>query len=233
MYFNFFKSIFKKFKIQLNEFKTRPIRDIRGPLKPKKPGRKAKIVAAAIDCFSKAGVAQTKMSDVAEKAGVDQPLIHYYFPSLESLYIDVVNEVLEHLKEFMLARISKESTDPQAVLCASISSYFEWGKKFPGYGSLWMYFYYLTTYNKTFSNLNRLIRENGRSRIASIVYQGIEKGKFKIPQGWTVDEVALSLQSMITGHTITAFTEGTDNWRAFSEIAVKSGLQLVGVSTTS
>ena len=79
-------------------------------MKPKKPGRKAKIVAAAIDCFSKAGVAQTKMSDVAEKAGVDQPLIHYYFPSLESLYIDVVNEVLEHLKEFKTAAEKLEKT---------------------------------------------------------------------------------------------------------------------------
>lgn len=196
-----------------------------------KASRKNKIVQAALKCFMKSGVAQTKMSEVAEKAGVDQPLIHYYFPNLDSLYSDVVNAVLEHLKEHMLTHLLRNSKDSKAVLEAYISTYFDWARDHHGYFSVWMYFYYLATYNPTFAQLNTLIRETGRTRIQSILYEGIERGTFKIPPGIKVSELAIGIQGIITGNVILAGTESNPDWETIRKATIQLGLHSVGIKT--
>ncbi len=197
-----------------------------------KPDRKQKIVQAAIKCFIKSGVAQTRMNDIALEAGVDQPLIHYYFPNIDALYSDVINHVLEDLKAYSLRAVDKGESDPIKVLSSYILGPFEWGKKKPGYVSLWVYFYYLSSYQASFNQLDSTIREVGRSRISVMIYSGIEKGVFKKPTSMSVSELALAIQGIITGNGIIACTEKGTAWTVAGDNAVKASLALLQVKNS-
>jgi AcrR family transcriptional regulator len=170
-------------------------------------GRRAKIIEAALKCFVKTGIGNTRIKDIALEAGVDQPLIHYYFPTIESLYKDIVEVVLNHLKEHTLEAITKTINNPTKTLAGYINAPFSWAEKNPGYFSIWMYFYYLASFNPFFTQVSAVIRENGRDRISVILYRGIESGQFKLQKGITVRDLSINIQGLITGNTIMAGSE--------------------------
>ncbi|HEX4924227.1 MAG TPA: TetR/AcrR family transcriptional regulator [Bdellovibrionales bacterium] len=192
-----------------------------------KTDRRERIVQSALTCFVKAGVAQTRMADIAAHAKVDQPLIGYYFPTPESLYAEVVGRVLNDLKDDSIAGIERGGTDPKKIMTYYVRAPFEWGEKKPGYFSIWMYFYYLASYQPAFIELNKTIRQNGRDRIAFIIYSGIEKGAFSMPDGMTVAQAALAIQGIITGIGIMAGSEGPKVWKSFADEAVRTVLALL------
>jgi AcrR family transcriptional regulator len=187
----------------------------------KKESRKDKIVKAAIKCFVSFGVAETTMSQVAHLAKVDQPLIHYYFPSTEILYQDVFKVVLESLREASLEPLAATAQDPVKSLAAYIRAPFLWAAREPGLFSIWMYFYYLASFNPTFYKLNFQIRHTGRERIAAILYSGIEEKVFHVPARNTVREMALIIQGLITGNAILFGTEGNQD-KKIIDATVKS-----------
>jgi AcrR family transcriptional regulator len=189
--------------------------------------RKRQIIDAAIECFVKSGVAHTRFNEIAKAAKVDQPLIHYYFPTLDSLYVEVVARVLESLKNESLKAIEKNAGDPLKVLIAYTRVPFEWGQKYPGYNSLWAYFYYLATFHQTFIQLNKSIRETGRERISVILYKGMEKGVFKNPKNISVSQMALTIQGIITGNALLAGTEGLSSFKEYTDITVQAVLRVV------
>ncbi|HEX9038914.1 MAG TPA: helix-turn-helix domain-containing protein [Ktedonobacterales bacterium] len=47
--------------------------------------RRAQLIDAALDVFSERGVEATRISDIAERAGVAQGLLYHYFPGKEAL----------------------------------------------------------------------------------------------------------------------------------------------------
>src|SRR5262245_59847542 len=140
--------------------------------------RKEAIVKAAIECFAKNGVAQTTMSQIAEKAKVDQPLIYYHFPTSQALHVEVFQFALESLKEESLKALeSKKQMFSLEALLRYARAPFVWAKKEPELTSIWMYFYYLASFDPTFRDMNQKIRQMGRERILVILYQGLEKGE--------------------------------------------------------
>lgn len=62
----------------------------------------AKILSAAFSIFLKKGKSGTKMQEIADKAGVNKALLHYYFRSKDNLYKAVVKQVVE---KFILSLI--------------------------------------------------------------------------------------------------------------------------------
>jgi AcrR family transcriptional regulator len=195
---------------------------IMGKANTSKIDRKQKIVQAAIHCFIKQGVSQAKMNEIAAFAGVDQPLIHYYFPTLDSLYAEVIQQVLESLKQATIDAITKNPKDVVKTLEDYLRVPFQWAHKNPGLASIWLYFYHLASYNPTFLQMNNAIRENGRSRITVIIYSGMEKNIFSIPKGMTVNQVALNIQGLLTGNTIMSATENTGDWKKTAEETISA-----------
>jgi len=61
-----------------------------------------KILDAAFSIFLQKGKAGTKMQEIADKAGVNKALLHYYFRSKDNLYRTVVKQVVE---KFILSLI--------------------------------------------------------------------------------------------------------------------------------
>lgn len=203
---------------------------LKKPPASKKEDRKARIVQAAIDCFVASGVAETTMSQVAQRAKVDQPLIHYYFPSREALYQEVFRVVLESLKAASLEPFGKTANDPVKALVAYVRAPFEWALKEPGLFSIWMYFYYLASFQPLFARLNAEIRQTGRERIAVLIYDAMERGKLRPPPGQTVRDAALVVQGLITGNVTLFSTEGPTRDRAVIDATVAAVLRYLGAA---
>ncbi len=198
-------------------------------VKSAKTDRKKRIVDAALTIFVQKGVAQTKMNEIADLAKVDQPLIHYYFPTLESLYVDVITQVLETLKEPTIKAMTKNPNNILKTLEDYIRVPFIWSQKNKGMASLWLYFYHLASFHSTFTQLNNVIMETGRSRIAVLIYSGLEKNVFKIPAGMTVSETALNIQGLITGNTILAGSGTVLDWKVAADNTVAAVLAWIKV----
>jgi TetR/AcrR family transcriptional regulator, transcriptional repressor for nem operon len=62
---------------------------------PRVEQRRQRILAAAGQCFAKAGFARTRIEDVAEAAGVSRALVYNHFGSKEELARQVCSHLLE------------------------------------------------------------------------------------------------------------------------------------------
>ncbi|PLX32030.1 MAG: TetR family transcriptional regulator [Ignavibacteria bacterium] len=73
-----------------------------------------KIFVAALEEFSKKGRSGARMQDIADRAGINKALIHYYFRSKEKLYEEVFTFVIRkffyRLSEFLSAEETFENT---------------------------------------------------------------------------------------------------------------------------
>src|SRR5437867_630504 len=75
---------------------------------------KARIVEAAIAAFGAKGFAATRVSDIADRAGVNKQLISYYFGGKEGLY----NEITK-----LWQQASAEMSDPERPLDAVVADF--------------------------------------------------------------------------------------------------------------
>ncbi|MBU5444022.1 TetR/AcrR family transcriptional regulator [Paenibacillus sp. MSJ-34] len=73
------------------------------------------ILEAAVQLFSEKGIAATKISDIANKAGMSHGLIYNYFQSKEEIYISIVDNSLSGLKR-NIEQVQPLRMDPQQKL---------------------------------------------------------------------------------------------------------------------
>lgn len=178
--------------------------------------RRDRIVGAALELYRVQGVAQTRMNEIARKARVDPPLLHYYFRDPDDLALAVIAKVLESLKEYSLRDSSKHEGDSRRQMLEYIRAPIRWAEENPELMTLWMYFYYLASRPGRFRELNDAIRRTGRERIAGMIYRGIERGAFEVEKGRSVAEIAAEIQSLLTGSAILFATEAEIGARAAS-----------------
>lgn len=57
----------------------------------------SKIIAAARELFTENGFAETSMSDIAAKVGINRPVLHYYFRTKERMFKAVFGSIVESL----------------------------------------------------------------------------------------------------------------------------------------
>ncbi|MGH9043738.1 MAG: TetR/AcrR family transcriptional regulator [Acidimicrobiales bacterium] len=83
--------------------------------------RRAQIVEAAIDTIAEVGYAQASFARIAKRLGISRGLISYHFAGKDDLIRQIVTEVVEAGRAYMLPRILAESTG-RARLRAYIES---------------------------------------------------------------------------------------------------------------
>lgn len=171
--------------------------------------RKKEIVVAAVDLIARQGVHNVTFARIAEAAKVKQPLVNYYFPTFDSLLVDCVMLVLEDLKSHMIAEIEKNS-DPLKCLVAFTTSPLDWLLEKKNLQPIWHYFYHLTATSDRFRQLNDEIRRTGRERISFLIFRILEKAKSRLPEPWSAESLAWTLQTMATGYATMATTENAD-----------------------
>jgi AcrR family transcriptional regulator len=83
--------------------------------------RRQQIVAAAIDTIAEIGFTQASLARIAERIGISKGVISYHFAGKDELIRQIVIEVIEAGRAYMIPRIFAEPTGP-ATLRAYIES---------------------------------------------------------------------------------------------------------------
>ncbi|PWI58091.1 TetR/AcrR family transcriptional regulator [Sulfoacidibacillus thermotolerans] len=73
------------------------------------------IFEAAIDIFSERGFEKATMDDIAAKANVAKGTIYYHFKSKEELFVFLVEQGTEILREHVLAKLSDQMTPTDQI----------------------------------------------------------------------------------------------------------------------
>jgi AcrR family transcriptional regulator len=164
--------------------------------------RHQEILDAAARVITDRGLAETRISDIAEQAGVSPGLILYYFDSKDRL----LAEALTFANDQFYLRTSREIRRmPSAVdqlrrlVDLSVPGYL------PEYGrldewALWIEVWVRALRDEAMAKDREVLDERWRSQVAEIVRAGKESGEFT--SDVDVDELALRLACLIDGLAI-------------------------------
>lgn len=94
-----------------------PVRRRRGPSPAKTAQTRNAVVAAALDTFLERGFSDTRMIDVAERAGLAKGTLYLYFSDKEGLFEGVLREVMAGL----VATLSAQEPAPDDSLRAFLT----------------------------------------------------------------------------------------------------------------
>ncbi len=174
-------------------------------------GRREKILDAATRLFLAQGVIGTQMKEVAKLADVDQSLIGYYFPSLDSLFAEVMQTRIQRFNDYVLDAVSSQKRSVRGLLEIYTLSFFRWFSENPEEARLIEYFIYLAMLREPFTSTHESFRRKGRERLAGYVFQGIAQGEFrKSAKGKKKvdgEKIARQIQGVIMGGLQTYLAE--------------------------
>ncbi len=163
--------------------------------------RHQEILDAAAHVITERGLAETRISDVAESAGVSPGLILYYFESKDRL----LAEALTYANDDFFVRMSREirrlptaKEQLRRVIDLSVPGYL------PEYGkldewALWMEVWVRALRDPQMAKDREILDQRWRQSIADIIRAGQAAGEFP-PRD--ADEIALRLGSLIDGLAI-------------------------------
>jgi TetR/AcrR family transcriptional regulator len=81
----------------------------------KRSGTVMRILEAAASVFSEVGFAGARVDEIADRAGVNKATIYYHIGDKETLYAEVINNVIGNTAE-TIARVIKDVQDPEEKL---------------------------------------------------------------------------------------------------------------------
>lgn len=73
------------------------------------------ILSAALTEFGRAGHSGARMQDIADRAGINKAMLHYYFRSKDRLYEEVLTRVVESFMVSIAEAIDSEETFPEQL----------------------------------------------------------------------------------------------------------------------
>ena len=101
------------------------------------------ILDAALDVFSTYGFRGTTIDQIAERAGMSEPNLLYYFPRKQNIYVTLLEETLtewlaplaeidapegdpiEQLRKYITLKINMSETHPEGCACSPTRSCME------------------------------------------------------------------------------------------------------------
>ncbi len=163
--------------------------------------RNQEILDAAARVITERGLAETRISDVAEQAGVSPGLILYYFDSKDRL----LSEALTYANDQFFLRMSREirripsaKEQLRRLVDLSVPGYLpEFGKL--DEWALWMEVWVRALRDPQMAKDREILDQRWRQSIADIVRAGQAAGEFGPGDA---DELALLLASLMDGLAI-------------------------------
>jgi AcrR family transcriptional regulator len=89
--------------------------------------RREQLLNVALEVFARQGFHGTAMNDVAEAAGVTKPVLYQHFQSKRQLYLALLDEVGQRLRQ-TIEKAGADSGGPRAQVEAGFRAYFRWVK---------------------------------------------------------------------------------------------------------
>jgi AcrR family transcriptional regulator len=162
--------------------------------------RRVQMLQAALEVISERGYAETRIADVAERAGVSPALVIYYFKTKDQLLTDAIRHYDDTWYTVGQARMASLPTAAArleefvAMACLTESD--------PQPGSswqLWLDFWAQAARNEAVAGVRRKSDERWRETIAELVRDGQEAGEFREVDA---DGFAICLSALLDGLTI-------------------------------
>ena len=177
--------------------------------------RREQMLHAALEVISARGYADTRIADVAERAGVSPALVIYYFKTKDQLLTEAIryyedNWYAEGQQRMAgLATAAARLEEFVAMSCLS--------EEDPGPESswqLWLDFWAQAARNPEVAGVRQKSDERWRQVISSLVQEGQEAGEFRDVD---VDSFAIYLSTLLDGLTIQIALDDpvVDSVRAF------------------
>ena len=163
--------------------------------------RHQEILDAAARVITERGLAETRISDIAEQAGVSPGLILYYFQSKDRL----LSEALTFANDRFYLRTSREMrripsarAQLERLIDLSVPGYLPEYERLDEW-ALWIEVWVRALRDPDLAKDREVLDKRWRSSIADIIRTGQRSGEF--PTG-DADEIALRLGSLIDGLAI-------------------------------
>ena len=186
---------------------------------PKEPGpggrrrisdeRRVQILEAAVDVIRARGLADTRISDIAERTGTSSALVVYYFGSKDRL----LAEALTFSEERFYASTAEELSDlPTATEQLRRLVELSCATGGPGRPGIEGWFLWIDMWSRAIRDAGvagdrQALDRRWRGTIAAIVRRGIEDGEFRDVDA---DEFALRLASLVDGLAIQVVLQDPD-----------------------
>ena len=87
--------------------------------------RRQQLLDVALDVFSRRGYHDASMNDIAEAAGVTKPVLYQHFGSKRELYLELLRELGQRLRE-TVAKATADAEGPRQQVEAGFAAYFRW-----------------------------------------------------------------------------------------------------------
>lgn len=141
--------------------------------------KKEVIIKAAIEVFTKSGLKNTKIIEVANKAGIGKGTVYEYFSSKEELFESSYRFMLDRIVE-NLRSVAKEDLEPDLKLEKMIN---EFSKVFFDQNNAEFIVHYwaegVVSSNKNIYSLIVKSYSEFKKTMSLVLKEGIQKGKFK------------------------------------------------------
>jgi AcrR family transcriptional regulator len=157
--------------------------------------RRPAILTAAAEVISERGVSNTRISDVAERAGTSAPGVLYWFPTKDEL----LAEALQFSDDRFYAGLTDE-LDKLGTAAERLGRLIElWPAEGDGETTLWMELWVRALRDPQLARTRERLDRRWRMAIADIVRDGQADGEFGDADA---DDVALFLSALMDGFAI-------------------------------
>jgi AcrR family transcriptional regulator len=152
--------------------------------------RKPQLLAAAAEVIAERGIAATRISDVAERAGTSSPAVLYWFGSKEELLSEALTWEEDRFYAELTGRLAELLTPSErmALLIDACSTGGGW--------TLWMELWSRALRDPGVAEARGALDKRWRAVIAEIVEEGIAAGEFADRDA---GEVAWTLAALLDG----------------------------------
>lgn len=164
--------------------------------------RHQEIVDAAARVITERGLAETRISDIAEQAGVSPGLILYYFDSKDRLLAEALtfaNDQFYLRTSREIRRLPSAKDQLRRLVDLSVPGYLQEFGRLDEW-ALWIEVWVRALRDAEMAKDREVLDERWRSQIAEIVRAGRQTGEFTSTED--VDELALRLACLIDGLAI-------------------------------
>lgn len=143
---------------------------------------RAAILKAALEEFSREGVAGARTDEIARHAGVNKALLYYYFKDKEDLYGAVLEDVFSGLSRRLMAVLEVPGLTPRQKLMGYVEAHFDYIASAPFYPRL-VHREFMRTSGRALSPMaSRLMERYGKPmylKLSNVIREGIAAGDFR------------------------------------------------------
>jgi AcrR family transcriptional regulator len=87
--------------------------------------RRQQLLDVALEVFSRKGFHEASMNDIAEAAGVTKPVLYQHFRSKRELYLELLREMGDQLRD-AVGKATASAPGPRQQVEAGFEAYFRW-----------------------------------------------------------------------------------------------------------